>query len=91
MEAARVHAVHTDKHASMKVGPLKALRQQKQQVVVCGLIGLAGCRIIELDMSDRSVSGTKCTDEFLVAFTKAPIYGLFWSPPLGFMAEWSRR
>lgn len=68
---------HTGKHASMKAGPLKALRQQKQQVVVCGLIGLAGCRIIELDMSDRPVSGTKCGDEFLVALTKALIYRLF--------------
>lgn len=68
---------HTGKHASMKAGPLKALRQQKQQVVVCGLIGLAGCRIIELDMSDRPVSGTKCGDEFLVALTKALICRLF--------------
>lgn len=50
-----IHAVHTNEHASMKTGPLKALRQQKQQVVVCGLIGPAVCRIIELDMSDRSV------------------------------------
>lgn len=68
---------HTDKHASMKAGPLKALRQQKQQVVVCGLIGPTGCRIIELDTSDGSVSGTKCTDEFVAAFTKALIYRLF--------------
>lgn len=64
---------HTHKHACMKAGPLKALRQQKQQVVVCGLIGPAGCRIIALDMSDRSVSGTKCTDEFPVAPTKADL------------------
>lgn len=35
------------------------------------------CRIIELDTSDGSVSGTKCTDEFVAAFTKALIYRLF--------------
>ncbi|KAJ4936063.1 hypothetical protein JOQ06_017587 [Pogonophryne albipinna] len=40
----------------MKARPLKALRQQKQQAVVCGLIALTGCGIIELDMSDRSDS-----------------------------------
>lgn len=46
-----------------------------------------GCRIIELDMSDRSVSGTKCTDEFLAALTMALIYRLFWSPLLCFIAQ----
>lgn len=70
-------STHTDKHASVKVRPLKALRQQKQQAVVCGLIALTGHRIIELDMSDRSVSGTKCTDEFLTVLTMALIYRLF--------------
>lgn len=80
-----MHAVHSQ--TSMKAGPLKALRQQKQQVVVCGLSGLAGCRIIEPDMSGRPVSGTKCGGEFLVALTKALIYRLFWSPVLWFMAQ----
>ncbi len=46
-----------------------------------------GCRIIELDLSDRSVSGTKCTDEFLAALTMALIYRLFWSPLLCFTAQ----
>lgn len=78
---------HTGKHASMKARPLKALRQQKQQAVVCGLIALTGCRIIELDMSDRSVSGTKCTNEFPAALTMALIYRLFWSFPLCFTAQ----
>lgn len=80
-------STHTDKHAGMKARPLKALRQQKQQAVVCGLIALTGCRIIELDMSDRSVSGTKCTDEFLAALTMALIYRLFWSSRLCFTAQ----
>lgn len=80
-------STHTDKHASMKARPLKALRQQKQQAVVCGLIALTGCRIIGLDVSDRSVSGTKCTDEFLVALTMALIYRLFWSSRLCFAAQ----
>lgn len=52
-------STHTDKHASMKERPLKALRQQKQQAAVCGLIAPTGCGIIELDMSDRSVSRTQ--------------------------------
>lgn len=77
----------TDEHASMKARPLKALRQQKQQAVVCGLIALTGCGIIELDMSDRSVSGTKCTDEFLAALTMALIYRLFWSSRLCFTGQ----
>lgn len=71
-------STQTAKHASMKVRPLKALRQQKQQAVVCGLIALTDRRIIELDMSDRSVSVAKCTDEFLTALTMALIYRLFW-------------
>lgn len=78
---------HADKHAGMKARPLKALRQQKQQAVVCGLIAPTGCRIIELDVSDRSVSGTKCTDEFLAALTMALIYRLFWSSRLCFAAQ----
>lgn len=78
---------HTDMHAGTKARPLKALRQQKQQAVVCGLIALTGCRIIELDMSDRSVSGTKCTDEFVAALTMALIYRLFWTSPLCFTAQ----
>lgn len=77
--SAYMQYTHTDKHASMKERPLKALRQQKQQAVVCGLIAPTGCRIIELDLSDRSVSGTKCSDEFLAAVTIALIYRLFWS------------
>lgn len=82
---------HTDKHAGMKARPLKALRQQKQQAVVCGLIALTGRRIIELDMSDRSVSGIKCTDEFLAALTMALIYRLFWSSPLWFYSTVKRK
>lgn len=79
--------VQTDKHASMKASPLKTLRQQKQQAVVCGLIAPTGCGIIELDMTDRSVSGTKCTNEFLAALTMALIYRLFWSFLLCFIAQ----
>lgn len=80
-------STHTEKHASFRVRPLKALRQQKQQAVVCGLIALSGRRIIELDMSDRSVSGTKCTDEFLAAVTMALIYRLFWRSLACFIAQ----
>ena len=69
----------TGKHTGMKARPLKALRQQKQQAAVCGLIAPTGRTIIELDMIDRSVSGTKCTDEFLAALTMTLIYRLFWS------------
>lgn len=63
----------------MKERPLKALRQQKQQAAVCGLIAPTDCGIIELNMSDKSVSRTKCTDEFLAVLTMALIYRLFWS------------
>lgn len=71
--------MQSDEHAGLGVRPLKALRQQKQQAVVCGLIALTVCRIIELDMSDRLVSGTKCTDEFLAASTMASNHRLFWT------------
>lgn len=77
----RAHAARThtdrDKYAGMRARPLKAQRQQKQQAAVCGLVALTDCRIIELDVSDGSVSGTKCTDEFLAALTMALVLRLF--------------
>lgn len=40
--------------------------------------------IMERDVSDGLVSGTKCTEEFLVAVTMTLNYRLFWSSLLSF-------
>lgn len=42
------HTCSTHTQTSKKARPLKAMRQQKQQAVVYGLIALTVCRIIEL-------------------------------------------